>query len=87
MKPYYQRNPGLELMYKGMDLYLKKRPDGKAFHDPLAACCAIDSSICEFKEVELYREKGQWGSKISNTPNALISVSVDKQKFMETMVQ
>lgn len=86
MRPYYLRNPGLELMYKGMDLYLKKRPGGKAFHDPLAACCAIDPSICEFKEVELYREKGQWGSRISCMLNAKISVSVDMIKFKTTMV-
>jgi len=86
IRPYYQRNPGLELMYNGMDLYLNKKPSGKAFHDPLTACCAIDSSICEFKEVELYRAKGQWGSRYSCNHNANISVSVDMEKFKTTMV-
>jgi Inosine-uridine nucleoside N-ribohydrolase len=86
MLPYKNNNPGLNLMVQGMEHYLKKHPSGKAFHDPLAACVAIDPSICQFEEVELYRHKGEWGSKKSDNPNAIISISVDMDKFKKIMV-
>ncbi|MFB2980067.1 hypothetical protein [Microseira sp. BLCC-F43] len=35
----------LSLIWQGIDIYLRVRPHGKVFHDPLAACCAIDQSI------------------------------------------
>ena len=85
MLPYKNENPGLNLMINGMSVYLNKR-DGKAFHDPLAACVAIDPTICKFELVELYREKGEWGSRRSETPNAQISIQVDMDKFKMTMV-
>lgn len=86
MLPYKNNNPGLSLMIDGMTHYLQKTPTGKAFHDPLAACVAIDQSICTFKDVELYREKGEWGSRFSETPNARISISVDMDKFCKTII-
>lgn len=53
-------NKSLELIYKGMEIYLKKNKDGKLFHDPLAAAMMINPDICESVEVEVYREKGEW---------------------------
>jgi inosine-uridine nucleoside N-ribohydrolase len=85
MLPRRNNNPGLSLMVDGMSHYLKKHT-GKAFHDPLAACVAIDPSICQFETVELYREKGEWGSRRSETPNAQISIQVDMDKFRRVMV-
>jgi inosine-uridine nucleoside N-ribohydrolase len=86
MEPYRHKNPGLELIYNGMTKYLCKRPDGKAFHDPLAACCAINPDICKFEDVEIYRHKGEWGSRKSDKINAKISVQVDMDKFRMTLV-
>lgn len=86
MKIHRHKNPGLNLIYEGMTIYLNKKPDGKAFHDPLAACCAINSDICKFEEVELYRQKGEWGSRKSDKLNAKISVQVDMDKFRKTLV-
>lgn len=86
MRPYQNFNPGLKLMFHGMDFYLKNKPNGKAFHDPLAACAAIDDSICEFKNVELYRERGEWGSRYSKDLNTLISINVNMEKFKKTIV-
>jgi inosine-uridine nucleoside N-ribohydrolase len=85
MLPRKNNNPGLSLMVDGMTHYLG-RHSGKAFHDPLAACVAIDPSICQFETVELYREKGEWGSRRSDNPNAEISISVDMDKFRKTIV-
>ncbi len=81
------QNPtcGFKLMRDGMAVYLKKHPDGKAFHDPLAACVAIDSSVCEFREVEVYREKGEWGSRLASGTNTFISIKHNQAKFEEIL--
>lgn len=79
-------NLGLSMIYQGMSVYFKKNPDGKKFHDPLAACVAINSSICDFREVEVYREKGEWGSRLKNdTTNTFISISYNQEKFINTL--
>jgi pyrimidine-specific ribonucleoside hydrolase len=75
-------NPAMNMIYRGMDRYLARRSEGKMFHDPLAACVAVDPSIVEMAEVEVYREKGEWGSKLASGTNTFISVSVDHEKFM-----
>jgi len=85
-RPVKDKSIGLSLIYSGMDLYLKKHKDGKLFHDPLAAAVMINNSICEFVEVELYRERGEWGSRPQNKTNTFITVSLDKEKFIETML-
>lgn len=86
LTPFKDKNKGLQLLYNGMDFYLKKNNRGKAFHDPLAACVAIDKNICDFKKVELYREKGEWGSRYSDNLNAEISISVDMDKFKKALI-
>lgn len=73
-----------EFVWKAMNAYFKKYDRGKLMHDPLAATIVIDPSICEFKEVTLYREKGEWGSKETPGSNTKISVSVDLDKFWKT---
>lgn len=80
------KTAGLDLIYKGMDLYLKKRPEGKKFHDPLAAAVAVDPSICEFREVKLYRQKGDWGSYLSEDSNTFISINMNLERFWEVFV-
>ena len=86
MAPYRDKNPALKMVYDGMTSYLRKRPEGKKFHDPLAVCVAINPDIAEFRQVEIFREKGQWGSKPSETSNTWISIQADKDKFFETMI-
>jgi pyrimidine-specific ribonucleoside hydrolase len=56
VKQYKDNNPGLNLLVDGMECYLNKK-SCKAFHDPLAACVAIEPDICKFEKVEIYREK------------------------------
>ena len=76
----------LSLIWKGMDFYLSRKPGGKKFHDPLAACCAIDRDIGTWAEVELYREKGKWGSKLSPGSGTWIIVDYDHSRFMDTLM-
>lgn len=85
MKLKQNNNIGTQMIVQGMEVYLRKNKDGKKFHDPLAACALIDRTVCEFKEVELYREKGEWGSRLKSGTNTFISVSVDRDKFEKVL--
>lgn len=76
----------LKMIYFGMDKYLEKHPKGKKFHDPLAACAAIDESIIDWREVEIFREKGKWGSRLRDGSNVWISVDYDREKFIKTLL-
>jgi len=82
MEAVKHKSEGLNLIYQGMHQYLLNHPLGKKFHDPLAACVAIDKNICEFREVEIYRQKGQWGANLKEGTNTFITVSVDTKKFI-----
>lgn len=79
--------PHLGLIHKGTEAYLERHPGGKKFHDPLAACCALSPEIGEWAEVELYREKGEWGSRLRPGSWTCIIIGYDHQKFMETLLE
>jgi pyrimidine-specific ribonucleoside hydrolase len=80
------KNRGLHLLYRGMAHYLERHPSGKLFHDPLAVCAAINPGVLEYREVELYREKGKWGSRLCSGTNTWISIKADHEAFFKTMV-
>jgi len=82
MEVVKDKSKGLNLIYQGMDRYLLKHREGKKLHDPLAACVAIDKSICEFREVEMYRHKGEWGANLKEDTNTFITISVNLEKFI-----
>jgi len=77
----------LSLIHQGMGVYLAKNREGKKFHDPLAACCAIDRSIGVWEEVMLYRSKGEWGSKLCEGTGTRIIVGYDCEKFIDTLTE
>lgn len=85
VEPYQNESLGLKLIYDGMSKYLRKK-DAKAFHDPLAACTVADPSICKMTRVSMYREKGKWGAKPEYYSDTFISIAVDMDKFVETLV-
>lgn len=87
------------LIWRGMEEYLKKskhrrapmqgegaalEPEGKKFHDPLAACCAIDEAIGTWAEVELYRASGGWGARPCPGSNTWIIIDHDRERFLRT---
>lgn len=74
------------MIWQGMDYYLSKTPEGKKFHDPLAACCAINPDIGEWVEVEVYREKGEWGSRPKEGTRTWIIVGYDRGKFIDCLM-
>ena len=82
------KSQSLAEMYHMMSVYLNRAgKHGKALHDPLAACCAIDLSIGEWKEVQLYVDEKtkEWGSILSDHPNVRIIVDYDHEKFLSTL--
>lgn len=79
------RSRSLRLIWQGMDAYLRKSPEGKKFHDPLAACCAIDRSIGTWAEVELFRARGGWGSRLSPGSGTWIITGHDHEKFLAAL--
>jgi len=83
--PEGRHKDSLMLIVKGMAYYLSRKPKGKKFHDPLAACCAIDPSIGTWANVDLYREKGQWGSRLNPDSDVEIILTYDHDKFVEVL--
>jgi len=62
------RRQSIALVYQSMERYLRDHPAGKAFHDPLAAACAIDEGVGEWAEVEIYRNTDGWGACLAPGP-------------------
>ena len=82
----------MQMIHKGMDLYLRKHPQGKKFHDPLAACCAIDDSIARWSDdVVIFRERGQWGAKPAPIdypgPRCKIILYHKHERFLQTLTE
>jgi pyrimidine-specific ribonucleoside hydrolase len=77
----------MSLIYKGMDAYLRRKPLGKKFHDPLAACCAIEPTIGTWAEVELYRERGKWGAKLSSGSRTMIVTDYNHELFVRVLTK
>lgn len=76
-------NPAMRLIYEGMTVYFAKKSQGKMFHDPLAACVAVKTSVCDFEEVEMFRDRGGWGAKPKEGTNTHISVDLNRKKFLD----
>jgi len=76
----------MKLIYLGMDRYLEKKPGGKALHDPLAAACALNNDIGEWVEVEMYREKGQWGARLQEGSGVRIIIDYYTELFIEALL-
>jgi pyrimidine-specific ribonucleoside hydrolase len=70
-----------------MEDYLSNHPQGKLFHDPLAAATIVRPDICAYEGVEVYYEGGKWGSRKKEGSNTRISVNADRQKFIEVLKQ
>jgi len=77
----------LYLLAEAMTVYRDRpNPHDKMLHDPLAACTAIDPSICTFVEAEVYREKGQWGSRAKEGTRTHVAVKHDQAKFEQVFL-
>lgn len=83
-----KRTPGLELVYQGMEKYLKRHPEGKLLHDPLAAMVMLSNDIVETRPVDVYRaSNGEWGCHLNADSAVSISISANHQKFASVLVE
>ena len=90
MNALQDKSLSLKEIYRIISIYLDSiNIDGEIFHDPLAACCAIDLSIGQWEHVQLYLDEKtkQWGSRISDQPNVFIIVDYDQHKYISTLFQ
>jgi pyrimidine-specific ribonucleoside hydrolase len=78
---------GMRLAHEAMDVYLRARPEGKALHDPLAACAALRPEICRWAEVQVTYAGGRWGAEASPGSSTRITVGVDQAAFLRTLVE
>lgn len=76
---------GLRRVWEAMEAYLRKKPSGKKFHDPLAACCALDPEIGRWAQVVMYREGGAWGARLAPGSATQIIVDYDHARFVEAL--
>jgi inosine-uridine nucleoside N-ribohydrolase len=88
VKALPKRTAGMDLVFLGMDRYLKDHPNGKLLHDPLAMAVAVEPSICEFRRVEMYRHKGEWGSRLKADSDVQITVSLsERDLFFQVLTE
>lgn len=78
---------GLETMIYGLDCYLRDKGVGKAMHDIVAAVVALDESVVELKEVNVYRERGEWGAQVKEGTQTWISVRINQDRFLEMIAE
>jgi pyrimidine-specific ribonucleoside hydrolase len=84
--PERTRTAGLDLIVSAMERYLRKRPEGKLLHDPLAACVLLCRDLAELREVEVYRESGKWGSRQASGTGCFITVAIDRERFVRVLL-
>ncbi len=78
---------GVAMMIRALRCYLAEASVGKAVHDLLAAACVVDECVCDFREVEIYREKGEWGAHAAAGTNTWISVGFHEDRFLDVLAQ
>lgn len=76
-----------KLIYDFMSKTYIKLDKVKALHDPFAFSTIIDDSIVEWKKVDLYCIKGEWGSVANVRSNKRISISGNKDKFVQAILR
>ncbi|HEU4324713.1 MAG TPA: nucleoside hydrolase [Roseiflexaceae bacterium] len=85
--PLRPRSRSLDLIWQGMEVYLRERPDGKLLHDPLAACCALDPGVASWAEVEVYSQRGEWGARPAPGSGTWITVDYDPDRFEQLLTE
>lgn len=77
------QHAGLDLMIDGMTFYCKKKPEGKAMHDILAALMHVAPQLGTWVEGVPRRRKGKWFFEAGIPSNIKALIAVDRQGVME----
>jgi inosine-uridine nucleoside N-ribohydrolase len=80
------QSQSLDLIWQGMESYFDSNPNGKMLHDPLAACCAIDPHIGEWREVSLFKEGNGWGASLDDNTFTYIIIDYNHPKFLNVFL-
>jgi len=80
------RCSGLREMNRLLSLYFQVHEEEKKVHDVLAACCAINPDIGDWRGVSVYNEGRAWGTR--NDPETGIHIIRDysQEVFMRTLL-
>jgi len=73
------------LLREGMEMYLRKHPSGKKFHDPTAAVCHLHPEIAIWLEGVPVYSGGKWGWGVCSSINEII-VDVERVKLWQHIV-
>ena len=71
------KHAGLDLMIEGLECYCKKKPEGKAMHDLLAASMHLSPENGFWVLGRPHREKGKWGFRGGGDVLALVGIHND----------
>ena len=71
-------------LYEAMGNYAKG--EGKKLHDPLAMAAVVDEGVCQFKEVQVFRDAKGWGSVLESGTRTWISVDYDDERFRQIIL-
>lgn len=85
LKGLASNRTGLYTMIQALDRYLDDKGTAKAMHDLVAAACAVDERVCEFKEAQIYCKGGEWGAYELEGTRTRISVGFDEERFVNTL--
>jgi pyrimidine-specific ribonucleoside hydrolase len=77
---------GVGLAAEGMGLYLRRWPEGKLLHDPLALAAVVDPGAFAWVEAEVYGEHGRWGSRPATGTGTFVSVAVDAARALAALL-
>lgn len=87
LSPIKDKSLSLKMIHQGMEAYLQKKKGGKKFHDPLAACCAIDLDIGIWAEVEVFYKRGGWGASLAADTHTWIITDYHLQQFLNVLTE
>jgi pyrimidine-specific ribonucleoside hydrolase len=78
----------LQLLARGTQVYLEKKPQGKKLHDPLIAACLLDESICTWERVSVSYDKAShgWGATKEAHGTTFISTDFDQAQFQRVFL-
>lgn len=80
------RLKALEMLHAAMANYMSAGKV-KKMHDPLALAVALDESVCELAEVEVFKSPpGSWGSRLAPGSGTWISIDYDDEKFRAVLL-
>ena len=90
LSKYEDSNKFVKIIRKIMgEKYLHTQYDKpkKMIHDLLAVTCFFNRDICQYINIELKCTKNKWRSELNPDTNQKISISYDRNKFLEELVK